>query len=52
MLTKHVLALKNDIQSGSGFIFYFSVLCFVLFCFLGLHLQHMEFPRLGIESEL
>ena len=28
---------------------------FVLFCFLflsGLHLQHMEIPRLGDESEL
>ena len=23
-----------------------------VFCFLGLHLWHMEFPRLGIESEL
>ena len=23
-----------------------------LFCFLGLHLGHMEFPRLGIELEL
>ena len=25
---------------------------FFLFCFLGLHLQHMEVPRLGAESEL
>ena len=27
---------------------------FVLFCFcfLGLHLQHIEIPRLGVESEL
>ena len=25
--------------------------CFV-FAFLGLHLQHMEIPRLGVESEL
>ena len=23
-----------------------------LFCFLGLHLQYMEVPKLGIESEL
>ena len=23
-----------------------------LVCFLGLHLQHMEVPRLGVESEL
>ena len=25
---------------------------FVYFCFLGLHSQHMEIPRLGVESEL
>ena len=25
---------------------------FTYFCFLGLHLQHVEVPRLGIESEL
>ena len=25
---------------------------FVLFCFLGLHLRHMEVSRLGVESEL
>ena len=23
-----------------------------IYCFLGLHLQHMEVPRLGVESEL
>ena len=26
--------------------------CFLLFCFLGPYLQHMEVPRLGVESEL
>ena len=26
--------------------------CFVLFCFLGLHLWHMEVPRLGVKLEL
>ena len=26
--------------------------CFVLFCFLGLHLWHTEVPWLGVESEL
>ena len=26
--------------------------CFVLFCFLGLHLWHMEVPRPGVKSEL
>ena len=25
---------------------------FCLFCFLGLHARHMEFPRLGVKSEL
>ena len=25
--------------------------CFVFFSFLGLHRQHMEVPRLGVESE-
>ena len=29
------------------------VFCFVLFCcFLGLHVWHMEVPRLGVELEL
>ena len=28
------------------------VFAFVLFCFLGLHLWHMEVPRLGVESKL
>ena len=23
-----------------------------IFCFLGLHVRHMEVPRLGVESEL
>ena len=26
--------------------------CFSFACFLGPHLQHMEDPRLGVESEL
>ena len=25
---------------------------FFFFCFLGLHLRHMEVPRLGVDSEL
>ena len=33
------------ISSSSSFIYLF-------FCFLGLHQQHMEVPRLGVESEL
>ena len=26
--------------------------CLLVFCFLGLHLWHMEFPRLAVKSEL
>ena len=26
--------------------------CFTLFCFLGLHLQHVEVPRRGVQLEL
>ena len=46
-----------DITGGVVFVFY-GFFCFVfwfffvLFCFLGLHLQHIEVPRLGVESEL
>ena len=32
--------------------FYFIYLFIYLFCFLGLHLLHMEVPRLGVKSEL
>ena len=31
------------------FLFYFILF---YFCFLGLHLQHMKFPRVGAESEV
>ena len=34
------------------FFILFIYLFIYLFCFLGLHLQHMEVPRLGVESEL
>ena len=33
-------------------IFFFSFFFFLFFCFLGLHLRHMEVPRLGVELEL
>ena len=35
----------ETLQSDSFFFFFF-------FCFLGLHLWHMEIPRLGLESVL
>ena len=34
------------------FLTSFVLFCFVLLCFLGLLLQHMEVPRLGVKSEL
>ena len=37
-----------------NYVFFFlpSFFFFFLFFSLGLHLQHMEVPRLGVESEL
>ena len=32
--------------------FLFVCFCFLFFCFLGPHVQHMEFPRLGVKLEL
>ena len=32
--------------------FCYMLFCFVLFAFLGLHLWHVDFPRLGIKLEL
>ena len=31
---------------------FFFIFYFLFFVFLGLHLQHMEVPRLGVESQL
>ena len=44
MLINHLInTLQRDIKI---------LLCFVLLCLLGPHLQHMEAPRLGVKSEL
>ena len=32
--------------------FYVLIPCLFIFSFLGLHLRHMEVPRLGVKSEL
>ena len=37
---------------GNVFIPFFAFFFFFFFVFLGLHLQHMEVPKLGVESEL
>ena len=39
---------EDDLQVSLFFIYLF----IYLFCFLGLHLQHTEVPRLGVELEL
>ena len=41
---------KGNKQSP-GFFWVF-LLLLLLFCFIGLHLQHMEVPRLGVQLEL
>ena len=40
------LCYKARLHCRSIFIFIF------IFCFLGLHLQHMDVPKLGVKSEL
>ena len=39
-------------SGGCNFTLLFLFFYFLFFCFLGPHLQHMEIPRLGVESEL
>ena len=45
---KTILKIMYNSHSLSTCIFFF----FLFFCFLGLHLQHMKVPRLGVELEL
>ena len=55
-IPKRLLAVLAEVWGGSvSFLQYALVLFYFIlfyFCFLGLHLQHMELPRLGRESEL
>ena len=45
--------LKNGFTAMCAFIvFYLFILSFFFFFFLGLHLWHMEFPRLEVTLEL
>ena len=53
----HKETSKSLLQKGNFSIFRASLLFdisffFYLFVFLGPHLQHMEVPRLGVQSEL
>ena len=43
---------KNLFKKMSAVIIFSNYLFIYLFCFLGLHPQHMEVPRLGVELEL
>ena len=55
--TKQVELLPDVTLGLQWFLFLFIslfiyLLLLLLFCFLGLCLQHMEVPRLGVQSEL
>ena len=41
---------RDQILKKKIYIYIYTYIC--IFCFLGPHLQHMEVPRLGVESEL
>ena len=41
---------EEGLQAWVFFVVFF--VCLFVFCFLGLHLRHMEVPRLGVQSEL
>ena len=49
----HLMNL-GKLEKKNEFLLVVAILfvCFVLFVFLGLHPQHMEVPRWGVESEL
>ena len=45
--------MNTQIEQGDCFLMGQPLgLSFFIFCFLGLHLQHMEVPRLGVTLEL
>ena len=46
----YLLMLKNFFQSSIYILF--QILSFFFFVFLGLHLWHVEIPRLGVQLEL
>jgi len=46
-----ILIISGDVISFLIFFLFFFFL-FFFFVFLGLHLWHMEVPRLGVNSEL
>ena len=45
-----VEVVRRDQILKKIYIYIYIYIC--IFCFLGPHLQHMEVPRLGVESEL
>ena len=44
--------ISTEHKANSLFGIFVCCCCLLTFVFLGLHLQHMEFPTLGVESEL
>ena len=42
----------NGLFGSTGIFLFYFLKFFFIFCFLGPHSQHMEVPRLGVESEL
>jgi len=42
----------REYEAEGMFIMFLNDKLFFSFCFLGLHLKHMEVPRLGVELEL
>ena len=49
------MPFEQERNQDTPYFLFFVLRYFVLFCFvvfLGLHLQHMKVPRLGVKSEL
>ena len=52
-LSLEVVNQTGDLlRPGQGYLDQSSFFFFFFFVFLGLHLQHTEFPRLGVELQL
>ena len=46
------MKFKREGVGGGGKLLSYEIDFFFLFVFLGLHTQHMEVPRLGVQLEL
>ena len=43
---------RSRLSLFTKFVLFFVLFCSLVFVFLGLHLWHMEVPRIGVQSEL